>query len=119
MDKFEINTEEKEDIKRFGEELICLKKRFILLIKKVTSLEDYTYSLRALIEIYIIMKVTWILNYKITLLLLSNLILFYGPLEGYCPHFLFKVKMTLIQIVEGIFGIIICLIPKYEEEEKK
>lgn len=119
MEKPETKKEEREIMNEFVEELVYLKNSFIIFVKEVTSLEDCTLSLRALIEIYVIMKITWILNYKVTLLLLTNLIMFYGPLEGYCPHFLFKAKMTVIQVVEGIIGIIICLIPKYEEENEK
>ena len=45
--------------------------------------------------------------------------MFYAPIENYTDHFLFKAKMSVIQTIEGIIGIINCLIPKYEEPKKQ
>ena len=43
--------------------------------------------------------------------------MFYAPLEKKYPHFLFKIRMTCKQIIEGIIVLILCLIPKYDEKE--
>jgi hypothetical protein len=46
-------------------------------------------------------------------------VILYAPIESKCEHFLFKGKMVVLQIKEGLIGILSCLIPKYEEEEEK
>ena len=60
-------------------------------------------------------KIINILNEKFILLIITNIIMFYAPLENYSDHFLFKAKMAVIQTIEGTIGLISCLIPKYEE----
>ncbi len=47
-----------------------------------------------------------------------NIILFYAPIEKKFPYFLFKSRMYLQQTFQGIFGLINCFIPKYEEQKK-
>ena len=64
-------------------------------------------------------KIINILNEKFILLIITNIIMFYAPLENYSDHFLFKAKMAVIQTIEGIIGLISCLIPKYEEPKIK
>ena len=68
---------------------------------------------------YIIGKVINIINEKFILLIVTNIIMLYAPIESYSDHFLFKAKMAIIQTIEGILGIINCLIPKYEDPQKK
>ena len=68
---------------------------------------------------YIIAKVINIINAKFILLIATNIIMFYSPIENYTDHFLFKAKMAVVQTIEGIIGIISCLIPKYEEPKKQ
>ena len=68
---------------------------------------------------YIIAKVINIINAKFILLIATNIIMFYSPIENYTDHFLFKTKMAVVQTIEGIIGIISCLIPKYEEPKKQ
>ena len=67
---------------------------------------------------YIIGKIINIINEKFILLIATNIIMFYAPIENYTDHFLFKAKMAIIQTIEGILGIVNCLIPKYEEPKK-
>ena len=68
---------------------------------------------------YIIGKIINILNEKFLLLIVINIIMLYAPIENYTDHFLFKAKMAVVQTIEGILGIINCLIPKYEEPKKE
>ena len=83
-------------------------------------MDDRLYTIRVLVEIYIIIKFTSLINEKIILLFILNIINFYAPLETKCPNFLFKCRITFTQVIEGL-GLIDCLIPKYEEKtnEKK
>lgn len=63
------------------------------------------------------------LNFQFILLILTDLVIFYSPLEEKYPNFLFTLRMAIKQVIEGILGIALCLIPRYEnkgeKEEKK
>ena len=48
-----------------------------------------------------------------------NVIIFYSPIENYSDHFLFKIKMAVKQTIEGIIGLLIVIIPKYEQSKEK
>ena len=87
-------------------------------IKKTISLEDKLYTVRVLIELYLLMKITSFLTDKFILFFILNIIIFYAPIEKHCPHFVFKCRMTIKQIIEGIIVLLTCLIPKYEEPIK-
>ena len=91
-------------------------KKFLM---KVISLEDKLYTFRIFVEFYLLMKITSYLNDKIILSLIVNILIFYAPLEKKNPHFLFKTRMIFKQIIEGIIILILCLVPKYEEEKEE
>ena len=40
-----------------------------------------------------------------------NLIVFYAPLDKEYPHFFFKTRMSIRQIIEGIIALLYCLLP--------
>lgn len=101
------------------EEINEFKKFVENFFKKTISFEDKMYTFRVLIEIFILMKFSSILNDKIILLFILNIIIFYAPLEKICPHFLFKSRMFFRQVIEGALGAIECLIPKYEDKSEK
>ena len=63
----------------------------------------------------ILSKIINLFNEKFIIMIVLNVILFYGPIEKRCPYFLVKVILIPQQICEGIFGIISCLIPQYEQ----
>ena len=65
------------------------------------------------------MKITSFLNDKFIIYIILNLIILYSPLEQKFPHFLFNVRMTFKQIIEGFIGLLECLVPKYEENNLK
>ena len=46
-----------------------------------------------------------------------NIIIFYFPIESRTDHFLFKIYMAIKQFYEGIIGLIIVIIPKYEKNK--
>ena len=88
-------------------------------IKNTISCEDKFYTFITLLQVYILMKITSILNDKFILYLLLNIVILYAPIEKKCPNFLFKCRITLKQIIEGVIGLLECLIPKYVEEKNK
>ncbi len=65
------------------------------------------------------MKFARLVGDRFILLIVLNIFVFYAPLNKKCPHFLFISRMYIKQIIEGCFGIIDCLIPRYEEEKPK
>ena len=87
-------------------------------IKKIISLEDPIYSLKTFIWLYIIMKFASIIGDKFILYIALNVFIFYAPIEQKYPHFIFNTRMSIKQVVEGIFGMLECLIPRYEEPKK-
>ena len=47
-----------------------------------------------------------------------NIIIFYYPIECRTDHFLFKIYMEIKQTYEGVIGLIIEIIPKYEKKKE-
>lgn len=92
---------------------------YIKYLQKIISFDDYRYSLTELFKIYFLFKIINLINDKFLLLIVINIVILYAPIESKCEHFLFKGKMVVLQIKEGLIGILSCLIPKYEEEEEK
>ena len=88
-------------------------------IKKTISFEDKLYTVRVIIELYLLMKISSLFNDKFFLLLATNICLFYSPLDKKYPYFVLKIRMSVKQIIEGVIVLILCLVPKYEEEQKE
>ena len=87
--------------------------------RKIVSFEDPIFTIKVLIYIYLLMKLAGLLGDRFILLIVLNIFIFYAPIEKKCPHFLFKSRMYVKQIIEGTVGIIECLIPRYEEGKPK
>ena len=87
--------------------------------RKIISFEDPIFTIKSLFYIYLLMKLAGLLGDRFILLIVLNIFIFYAPIEKKCPHFLFKSRMYVKQIIEGTIGIIECLIPRYEEEKPK
>ena len=87
--------------------------------RKIISFEDPIFTIKSLFYIYLLMKLAGLLGDRFILLIVLNIFIFYAPIEKKCPHFLFKSRMYVKQIIEGTVGIIECLIPRYEEEKPK
>ncbi len=47
-----------------------------------------------------------------------NIIIFYFPIESRTDHFLFKIYMAIKQTYEGIIGLVIVIIPKFEKNKE-
>ena len=87
-------------------------------IKKTFSFKDKLYTIRVFIEAYLLFKILPILGGKIIIFIFLNIINLYAPLDQICPHFLFKFRMSFRQIIEGILGILICLVPFDDKKTK-
>ena len=86
-------------------------------MKKTISLEDKLYTTRVFIEFYLLMKITSFPSDKFIILFISNICIFYSIIDKKFPYFLFKCRMSVKQIIEGIIVLLICIIPRYEEKE--
>ena len=76
------------------------------------------YSLVVIIELYIFWRISKIINDKIIILIVGNIIFLYSIIEKKCPQFLFKCRMFIKEIIEGILSLFMTFIPKYQEEPK-
>ena len=88
-------------------------------IKKTITFEDKVQTIRVLIEIFLIMKITSLLSPKILLCFISNLCIFYSLIDYKFPYFVFKTRMAIKQIIEGIIVLIICIFPTSEFKKQK
>ena len=88
------------------------------LINKIITFDDYYYSLKNIFIFLILAKIMNLFNEKLLFWIALNIIILYGPLDKKCPYFLFKSVMYVLQIFDGVFGLLKCLIPAYEEEKK-
>ena len=92
-------------------------------IKDIVSLEDTTNTFQVLFVLYLLSKITNCLGDRFIIFILLNLVLFYSPLDKNFPNFLFNIFIICKQCIEGIIGVVICIVPKYEEvvdeKEKK
>ena len=66
-----------------------------------------------------LMKFAILVGDRFILLVTLNVFIFYAPINKKCPHFIFKTRMSIKQIIEGTAGILECLVPRYKEEKPK
>ena len=81
---------------------------------KIIEFKDPIYSIKMIIILYIIAEVINLFNEKFIAWIILNIVIFYGPIEKRYPYFLFRARMYIKQIFEGIIGLICCLIPSYK-----
>ena len=86
---------------------------------KIVNLEEPFYSLIVLIELYLFWKISKVINDKIFILIFGNIILFYSMIEKKYPKFLFRSRMFVKEIIEGVLSAIMALFPKHEEHKEK
>ena len=87
-------------------------------LNDIISLKDTSYTIQMLIILYLFSGISNLLGDRFIIFLILNVLLFYVPLDKNFPHFLFNIFIVCKQYFEGIRGIIICLIPKYEDKKE-
>ena len=87
--------------------------------KKIISFEDSYYSLRTIFKLYSLVSFLNYINDKLILFIFMNIIIFYFPIENKTDHFIFKIYMAIKQTIEGIIGLLIIIIPKYEKPKEE
>ena len=85
--------------------------------EKITEFKDPYYSIKMIIILYIISKIINIFNEKFLVWIILNILIFYGKKKKKYPYFLFRSRMFIQQIFEGIIGIICCIIPSYDQKK--
>ena len=88
-------------------------------IEEITSLQDCSKTIRFTLADYGILKFLSLFPLFFIFWVLMNLALLYAPINKFCPNFIFRGFIAVKQILEGVIGVIECLIPKYVEEEQK
>ena len=88
-------------------------------IEEITSLQDCSKTIRFTLAVYGILKFLSLFPLFFIFWVLMNIALLYAPINKFCPNFIFRGFIAVKQILEGVFGVIECLIPKYVEEEQK
>ena len=68
---------------------------------------------------YLFLIISKFINDKLILLIIGNIIIFYSFIEDKYPKFLFRCRMFVKEMIEGVLSLIFAIIPKYEEVEKK
>ena len=104
--------EEKELIK----DLSRIKNNFIENFQKIIFCDEPFYTGIVLIELYIFWSVSKLINDIIILFVIGNIIIFYSLIEIKYPQFLFRIRMSVKEIIEGVITAIMAIIPKYKEE---
>ena len=88
-------------------------------LNKITNVEDIYFCGKTLLKFYVFCNILNLFNDKLILFIIMNIIIFYAPIENKSEHFLFKIKMAVKQTLEGIIGLVIAFIPKYEPPKNK
>jgi len=83
------------------------------------SFEEPILTIKTVFYTYYIMKIANLLGDRFILLVIMNIFVFYAPIDKKCPHFIFTSRMYIKQLIEGIFGVIECFIPRYEGDKQK
>ena len=58
------------------------------------------------------------MNDKFILLIAGNITIFYSFIEKKCTKFLFRCRMFVKEMIEGILSLVFAFIPKYVEVQK-
>ena len=80
-------------------------------IRDIILFKDLIYSLTAFVEIFLFWKIFKRINIIFYFILAGNILIFYAPLEKKFPKFLFRIRMFIKEIIEGIICVLITLIP--------
>ena len=78
---------------------------------KIIIFDNLLYTLTALIEIFLFWKISQRINWIIFCMILGNILIFYSPIDKRCPKFLFRIRMFIKEIIEGVLVVLSCLIP--------
>ena len=87
-------------------------------IKRIIFFVDFIYTITAFIEIIIFWIIVKRINYIIFCNIIGNIFIFYAPIETKYPKFLFRIRMFIKEIIEGIICVFITLIQISKNKNK-
>ena len=87
-------------------------------LDKIISLEDPILTIKTILYLFALIKVSSWLGDKYIVLIILNVFIFYSPINKRFPHFLFFIRMYIKQIIEGTIGILLCFLPEFKKEDK-
>ena len=87
-------------------------------IEEISKPEHAIETVKTVAILYIIYVITSPFNDIFLLMLFVNLFIFYGPIDKYYPNPIKSASLVVKQYINGIIGLITCVIPKYEEKVK-
>ena len=87
-------------------------------IYRIIFFKEFIYSLTAFVEIFLFYNFFKRINYILFCLFIGNIFIFYSPLDKQWPKFVFRCRMFIKEIIEGIICIIITLIPICERKKQ-
>ena len=117
--KNDENDKSEEEAKKITKELYSLKNALKLKFQQIITFYEPFYTLIVFVELFIFWKISKLFNDKLILLVIGNVLIFYSFIEKKYPRFLFRCRMFVKHIIEGIISSIITFIPKYEEIKKE
>ena len=86
-------------------------------LKDIFLFKDLLYTLTAFIEIFLFYKLIKRINGIFLCIIIGNIIFFYAPLEKRYPKFLFRIRMFIKEIIEGILCLFALLIPMNDKKK--
>ncbi len=87
-------------------------------LQKIISLEEPILTIKTLLYIFALIKVSSWLGDTYIMLIVMNVFIFYAPINKKFPNFLFYTRMYIKQIIEGTIAILICFFPTFEKNKK-
>ena len=112
---FQVEIKE-EPKKNFNEQdMNKIRERF----RKIIRLEDPSSTIRSFIYTYLCLLLSKLLGDKFIIFFILNIFVFYAPINDKFPNFIFNSIMYVKQTIEGIFGIVECFIPRYDDKKEK
>ena len=112
-----LNRNTKTNEEGLKTELLKVYLQISTYVVSIVSLENYVYTCTELAKLYTFCTIINLFNDKFLLLILLNIVILYSQIEKKCNHFVFKGRMAVKQIIEGVIGVVACFIPKYEEKQ--
>ena len=109
-----LNRNTKTNEEGLKTELLKVYLQISTYVVSIVSLENYVYTCTELAKLYTFCIIINLFNDKFLLLILLNIVMLYSQIEKKCNHFVFKGRMAVKQIIEGVIGVVACFIPKYE-----
>ena len=112
---FSENKKEKEQkgLKEILKEIKNILFAILYNIYNIIFFKELIYSLTAFVEIFLFYKFFKRINYIIFCLFVGNILIFYSYVDKQSPKFVFKCRMFIKEIIEGVICIIITLIPTW------